>query len=225
MPLDSEIFGRVTSLVSEIEEQKLYKGKGGEIIRAGVCHLIHSLSQARIQFNQTELKQFFETLKENLRHPNSLIQEEATNAFKSFCTAYFSDDLSPDRLWIIEEVRGLMAPSMNDANHAVTIGYNMGLGVLSGRLLQEMSDELIKCLVTNCHPKGKESDDAETRKQAVKSLVSVVMTLGIERISPELLNLALNTLYDGLNDYQLDRRGDVGSWVREEAMISLTTFL
>lgn len=118
-----------------------------------------------------------------------------------------------------------MAPSMNDANHAVTIGFNMGLGVLSGRLLQEMSDELIRCLVANCHSKGKESDDAETRKQAVKSLVAVMMTLGIERIAPELLNLALNAMYDGLNDYQLDRRGDVGSWVREEAMISLTTFL
>jgi len=31
-------------------------------------------------------------------------------------------------------------------------------------------------------------------------------------------------MFDGLNDYQLDRRGDVGSWVREEAMISLTAF-
>ena len=28
-----------------------------------------------------------------------------------------------------------------------------------------------------------------------------------------------------LNDYQLDRRGDVGSWVREEAMGSLTSFV
>ena len=77
-----------------------------------------------------------------------------------------------------------MAPSMNDANHAVTIGFTMGLGVLSGRLLQEMSDELVRCLASSCHPKGKESDDAETRKQAVKSLVSVVMTMGIDKISP-----------------------------------------
>ena len=28
-----------------------------------------------------------------------------------------------------------------------------------------------------------------------------------------------------MNDYQVDRRGDVGSWVREEAMISLTKFI
>ena len=40
-----------------------------------------------------------------------------------------------------------------------------------------------------------------------------------------MLNLAFNTMFNALNDYQLDRRGDVGSWVREETMISLTSFV
>ena len=88
-----------------------------------------------------------------------------------------------------------------------------------------MSAELIQTLTTNCIAKGQESDDAETRKQAVKSLVSVIMTLGIERVGPELLGQALDTMFATLNDYQLDRRGDVGSWVREEAMQSLTSFV
>ena len=71
MPAGSEILQTIKSLVSEIEKQRLYRGKGGEIMRAGVCHLIHSLSQARLQFDQpAELQQFFVTLKENLRHPN-----------------------------------------------------------------------------------------------------------------------------------------------------------
>ena len=58
---------------SEIEKQRLYRGKGGEIMRAGVCHLIHSLSQAKLDFDKAELQQFFVTLKENLRHPNQTI--------------------------------------------------------------------------------------------------------------------------------------------------------
>ena len=84
-----------------------------------------------------------------------------------------------DRQFIIAEIRDLLGPSTNDQNIAVTKGYNMALGVLSGRLLSEMSAELIQTLSTNCIAKGQESDDAETRKQAVKSLVSVIMTLGI----------------------------------------------
>lgn len=70
MPTNSAILGQVKTLVSEIEKQRLYRGKGGEIMREGVCHLIHSLSQARIVFDEAELKQFFATLKENMRHPN-----------------------------------------------------------------------------------------------------------------------------------------------------------
>jgi len=100
MPVGSEILGRVRNLVAEIEQQRLYRGKGGEIMRNGVCHLIHSLSQAKVEFNEAELRQFFATLKENLRHANQLIQEEATNAFKSYCLTYFSsseDSLTADR--------------------------------------------------------------------------------------------------------------------------------
>lgn len=68
-------------------------------MRSGVCHLIHSLCQARLEFNEEELKQFFATLRENLRHPNQGIQEEAAFALKSYCEAYFSDegDLAADR--------------------------------------------------------------------------------------------------------------------------------
>lgn len=80
-------------------------------------------------------------------------------------------------------------------------------------------------MAQNCIAKGKESDDAETRRQAVKSLVSVINTLGIDKVAPEMLNLAFTTMFNALNDYQLDRRGDVGSWVREETMISLTSIV
>ena len=51
------------------------------------------------------------------------------------------------------------------------------------------------------------------------------MTMGIDSVPAELLNLTLNTLFEALNDYQLDRRGDVGSWGREETMVSLTSFV
>jgi hypothetical protein len=44
LPVGSEIHTRVKTLLVEIEKAKLCKGKGGEIMRQGVCHLIHSLS-------------------------------------------------------------------------------------------------------------------------------------------------------------------------------------
>ena len=64
----------------------------------------------------------------------------------------------------MEEIRALLGPSSTDANLSVTKGYNMAFGVLSGGLLKEMSEALIRTLAANCIAKGKESDDAETRK-------------------------------------------------------------
>jgi len=72
--------------------------------------------------------------------------------------------------------------SMKDENIALLKGYNMAFGVLSKKLLEELNEELIKTLIYNCLPKGKDSDDAETRRQAVKSLMTAVTTLGVQNI-------------------------------------------
>jgi hypothetical protein len=55
----------------------------------------------------------------------------------------------------------------------------MAFGNLSKGLLTSLKDDVITTLIKNSIPKKTESDDAETRKQAVKSLVSVVTKLGI----------------------------------------------
>jgi tubulin-specific chaperone D len=73
--------------------------------------------------------------------------------------------------------------------------------------------------------------DAEARVQAVKGLISVCETL--TTISSEECKLDCNSLYllikirvmdtffKALDDYAVDNRGDVGSWVREAAMDAL----
>ena len=76
-------------LVQQIEEKKLYKGKGGEIIRNALCHLIHALCLSRIDLDQSDLTLFFLTLKENFKHPNQDIQENAARALKSMCESFF----------------------------------------------------------------------------------------------------------------------------------------
>ena len=51
-----------------------------------------------------------------------------------------------------------------DDSISVTKGYNMALGSLSSKLYLELNVELIDTLLKNCLPKGRESDDAETRR-------------------------------------------------------------
>ena len=74
--------------MAKVEKLRLYRGIGGEIMRAGVSHLIYSMSLARLEFTVKERHDLFKTLHENFKHPNIQIQEEATKAFGAFCEAY-----------------------------------------------------------------------------------------------------------------------------------------
>jgi len=60
----------VKGIVARVEKEKLYRGKGGEIMREGVCHLIYSMSVAKLDFGGKELLALFMTVVENLKHPN-----------------------------------------------------------------------------------------------------------------------------------------------------------
>jgi hypothetical protein len=84
---------------------------------------------------------------------------------------------------------------------------------------------LIKTLLANSLPKGVESDDADTRKAAVESLSQILDTFGIRSFGTHLSKEIYQTLVKCLDDYQVDRRGDVGSFVRNVAMVSLKEFI
>lgn len=79
-----------------------------------------------------------------------------------------------------------------------------------------------------------EDRDAESRVNAVKALVSVCETLTQDNehssffSSEDSLSLFLSvknevmqSLFKALDDYSVDNRGDVGSWVREAAIIGI----
>ena len=101
---------------------------------------------------------------------------------KSYCEAFFNQELTKDKEFLIHELQNLYNPSMFDEQINITRGLNMALGQLSATVLRHLNVELIDTLLKNCVPKGKPNDDAETRREAIKSLVNVVQTLGIATI-------------------------------------------
>ena len=84
----------IRGIIQKIEKERLNKGKGGEIIRAAVCHLIYSMSVAKIKIDDATKIELFKTLLENFKHPNVEIQDGANVAFKAFCRTYFDGDFA-----------------------------------------------------------------------------------------------------------------------------------
>ena len=158
-------------------------------MRAGVCHLIHSIATAGIGLDDNLQHRLFKTMTENFKHPNNEIQDEAIRAFNTYCNVYFPDSQSAEELKlndqhpIIVDVKKLFKPSKDDLNIATTRGYNAAFGALSKQLLKYFYPGIVDTLMVNCIPKGTEADDAESRKQSMRALIKVVQTLTIQEIT------------------------------------------
>ena len=73
--------------------------------------------------------------------------------------------------------------------------------------------------------KEKDLDDAETRKFAIKSLETIFTKVGCEVFNMERFDRLMNMVFYVMDDYTTDRRGDIGSIVRETAMYTMFNIL
>lgn len=65
---------QVSVIVPAIEKARLYRGKGGEIMRSAVSRFIECISLARVHVTDKIKRTLLDTVNENLKHPNSSIQ-------------------------------------------------------------------------------------------------------------------------------------------------------
>ncbi|OMP00615.1 Armadillo-like helical [Corchorus olitorius] len=229
--LPSDKQKQVSGIVPAIEKARLYRGKGGEIMRGAVSRFIECISYSHISLSEKTKRGLLDTLNENLRHPNSQIQNAAVKALQEFVQAYL---VSTDNKVAISMTSKYLQ-LLSDPNVAVRRGSAIALGVLPYELLaNQWRDVLLKLCISCKIEENPEDRDAEARVNAVKGLISVCETLTHARehsniLSPEdeasLFNLIKNevmvSLFKALDDYSVDNRGDVGSWVREAAMEGL----
>ncbi|OIV90959.1 hypothetical protein TanjilG_16919 [Lupinus angustifolius] len=194
LPLDKQ--KSIAGVVPAIEKARLYRGKGGEIMRAAVSRFIECISVSKVALPEKIKRSLHDTLNENLRHPNSQIQNAAVKALKHFVRAY-------------------LHASDNKGTNDVIVKY---LKMLSDPNVAENAEER----------------DAEARVNAVKGLVSVCEILINGRgdaatpftendfsLFSLIKNEVMMSLFKALDDYSVDNRGDVGSWVREAALVGL----
>jgi HEAT repeat protein len=72
-----------------------------------------------------------------------------------------------------------------------------------------------------------EKRDPETRRNAVHAMIHLISIVGLNEtwIEKELISSVYSAMLECLNDYSIDNRGDVGSWVREAAIKALKKFI
>lgn len=217
----------VAGIVPAIEKARLYRGKGGEIMRSAVSRLIECISTAHVHLPEKLKRSLLDTINENLRHPNSHIQNAAVEALKHFVPAYLLN--AEDK--IVNDFVSKYLEQLRDSNVAARRGSALAIGVLPLKFLATRWNVVLPKLCSACAIEDNpEERDAEARVSAVKGLISVCETItsSVECSEVEDISLfyfikseVMQCLFRALDDYSVDNRGDVGSWVREAAMDGL----
>ncbi|KAK7390830.1 hypothetical protein VNO78_18945 [Psophocarpus tetragonolobus] len=221
----------LAGVVPAIEKARLYRGKGGEIMRAAVSRFIECISISEVVLSEKIKRSLLDTLNENLRHPNSQIQNAAVNGLKHFIRAYLHASDNKATIDVTEKYLNMLT----DANVAVRRGSALAIGVLPYELLASKWRNVLLKLCGSCKiEENPEDRDAEARVNAVKGLTLVCETLinGRKDTATSFVeddfslfilikNEVMMSLFKALDDYSVDNRGDVGSWVREAALDGL----
>eukprot|EP00898_Chlorokybus_atmophyticus_P007558 jgi/Chlat1/7803/Chrsp66S07259 len=243
--LRPEVRSAVLEVVPAIEKARLYRGRGGDMVRAAACSLIKSIAVVHIPLSGTMRSQLLNSLDDHLVQPSEQVQAAAAEALRIFVPVYFR---SPEPESVARTTVKYATLLVQSSNPAERRGCALALGALPRHLLLPAFSNALTCL---CQATAIEEDverrDAETRVNAVKSLVSVALQFSTDSqpqeseavVRPDaadaasatashppsgLLNTTqlrdqvLSVMLAAVDDYATDNRGDVGSLVREAAM-------
>lgn len=170
-------------------------------------------------------------------HPSEDIQEQACKALFRLMRSYFPVSAKgPTQRLQSRVVDKYVKQVKTSINPAATRGFSLALGHLPEKLLAPSTKTLDTCLATLCRtsrPDAKVGNDkdAETRRNSLVSLGRICKTVGIGRqygkdecvvsLTAKQTGHVFAALFRGLNDYNMERRGDVGSMSRIVAMQGL----
>ncbi|ETW08601.1 hypothetical protein H310_01145 [Aphanomyces invadans] len=226
---DGEIIRRIKLIPIEMDKRRLYRGRGGEMIRAAVCSLIQSICKLGWPLSVTIVKKYLVTIEECIKNPNEVVRDCAVAAYEELANRCLSklQEAAEHTMYINSIVPRFLSSVKDKAvlnpNVAVRRGFLKALGVTPFTLLQphmqDAVDLMILAAVMSYHTPDEQ--DAESRVAAIQALVNFT-TKNRAAIDLAMLTRIMESILKCANeDYSMDERGDVGSWVRKEAMVGL----
>ncbi|GAM24178.1 hypothetical protein SAMD00019534_073530 [Acytostelium subglobosum LB1] len=287
--LSDDITNSILAVIKDKRLERLYKGKGGVLIRTGICKLIRSVClcqfslfreikdetstsnastslRDKIQMMKAKASKLpastpgsrntstpsitqttnptttasatasglnaFETLYsyllECIQHPHEDVQQQASMALEVLFKNYMVSDTAK-----IEQLATLVTKYISllhsDPNYATRRGASLLLGVLPYQLLQthpNLLHSVIDALVKSLFEERPQLKDMETRVNSLSSLHNISKSLYQHKlIDGPTLEALLSALMRATQDYSIDKRGDVGSWVRESSIKIIDTLI
>eukprot|EP01138_Halocafeteria_seosinensis_P011721 gb/GECG01011978.1/.p1 GENE.gb/GECG01011978.1/~~gb/GECG01011978.1/.p1 ORF type:complete len:1494 (+),score=189.78 gb/GECG01011978.1/:1-4482(+) len=231
--LSPETQTAIRNIIPRAEKARVYRGRGGQMVRSAACRLIECIALAQLPMSHRATLRLLQTVEECLRHPHEDVQSIANSAFRALTRAYLT---CPDESVLDRLVHSNCKSLRTDENPAVRRGSAIALGSLPHELLDSSKCPHIKDVVldtlleSSCAQGDTTFRDAETRCNAVSALADVVENCGVQvgdygYLSSQDIEKIARTLLTAAQDYATDSRGDVGSWVRKATVACITRLI
>lgn len=208
----------ILKIVSDIDTKRLYRGKGGDQMRIVVCRLIFDISVAKLKISKQVHNTYMDTIDENLRSNMEGIVKEAESALLKFSKVFHKKITDESASY----VKKFLEKATSDTMITNRRGYTMAVSALSPALIVDNLDKVLEILEKNSEIiKKKAEDDPDLRNHAARGLLRVITRVDPKYLTKERIMKVFNRLIYIMDDYSVDRRGDIGSIVRESGMYSL----
>lgn len=214
-----ETYQSILEVVGEIETKKMYRGKGGDSMRIAVCRFIESVSKLKFELTPEVHRYFRATIDTGIQSAVDNVQTAAINCFE-ILNQHYNQEMDRESIVYLDM---MIWESTKNHNFAVRRGYSRALGCWSKFYLTENCDFILAPLTKNCILVQQKvcEGDVEARKFAIESIVKIFCKVGTRNFNQRKFQTILDLVLYVLDDYTSDRRGDVGSIVREAGMYGL----
>ncbi|CAG9860286.1 unnamed protein product [Phyllotreta striolata] len=220
-PLNEDLLEKIRLLISKFREKFYFKGLGGELMRQACCDFIQKCSLAHLPYHDDPVvDDWLLLLNECISYEVAHVRAVAITALPALLQEYYISKLEK----CDDITKKYVTDLLNTSSEQSRMGYCLALGALPKPILERNLDLIITSLIKSIEITPSTLKWAESRRDAVKALTSVALTMA-DSIGKEFatskVNEIYNTFLEGLKDYTVDKRGDVGAWVREASVLGI----
>lgn len=187
--IDSENLEKIKNLIYLYKEKRYFSIVGGEIIRQGFCTLIEKCAQSRLPFHQLPVIDELQLLMDEcLISEVPIVRAKAAGALPAFFEEYYQKNVGGEKIVLQEKCNKLVNNYINELsclNQTARLGYAMAIGNLPKFMIKGKVDELVSALLESLKITEPTLKWAESRRDSIKALVSLISTIGLEMLYTE----------------------------------------
>lgn len=216
--IDNETIQTISDVISSMCQRRL-DGFGSDLIRDASCQFIESCADSGFLAHCDKdmvLKSWLDMLHSTLaRQEESLVK----SAVKSVKTLFNRSEFEvTDKIlqFYIDKIKP-------ESEKYARRGFVLALNEFPVSILTLNQQTIVKNLIIACKINTDDKlNDAEYRRNSVLTLFKICQKIDLEDDLPLLVS---QSFVEGMSDYYVDSRGDVGSWVRDASMHGLENML